>query len=259
MSPGISIVVPVLDEVSRLESFLRHVRERAPEAELIVVDGGSRDGTWEVAQALRDKLCFTVLCAPRGRGVQMNAGARAATGEIFWFLHADSLLPARCIEALSGACSDPSLAGGCFRLRMPGRRLIYRVSDSLGNVAVDLFRIALGDHGIFCRRTVFERVGGYREVPLMEDALFYEAMRSCGRVRQLRSFIVTSSRFYEAHGPVRTTIGYALILALYVLRAPIAWLVKIREWISRQRPLGLIENEAGALLSAPEPPPAGLD
>ena len=222
--PGFSIIVPVLDEETLIAPFLRHLRERAWEAEIIVVDGGSRDGTVALAQGPADH----VLHAPRGRARQMNAGAAAARGDVLWFLHADSELPADPLAAMTAALGDPRTVGGCFRLRFPRREWVYRVSDSLGNVAVDLFRIALGDHGIFCRRAAFEQVGGYPDVPLMEDANLYRALRrQGGRMRQLRAFIVSSPRRYEQCGPVRTTACYLLILALYVSGARMATLLSI--------------------------------
>jgi hypothetical protein len=114
--------------------------------------------------------------------------------------------------------------GGCFRLRFPGAKLIYRVSDSIGNIGVDVFGFALGDHGIFCHRSAFDNVRGYPDVPLLEDAEIYQQLRQCGRMRQLRAEIETSPRAYEAHGPYRTTAFYFFLLALYVAGVPIRFL-----------------------------------
>lgn len=211
--PDFSIIVPVLDEEKLVAPFLRHLRQRAPGAEIIVVDGGSRDDTVASARELADHT----LHAPRGRARQMNAGAAAARGGVLWFLHVDSELPCEPLAAMRSALDDAGTVGGCFRLRFPRREWVYRVSDSVGNVAVDWFRIALGDHGIFCRRAVFERAGGYPDVPLMEDADLYRALRrQGGRMHQLPAFIVSSPRRYEQLGPVRTTAYYLLILALYL-------------------------------------------
>ena len=90
----------------------------------------------------------------------MNAGAAVAAGELLWFLHADSILPHDAVGAIRSAMNDPKMMGGCFRLRLPSPRLIYRVSDSVGNIGVQVFGFALGDHGIFCRRTAFQKSGG---------------------------------------------------------------------------------------------------
>ncbi len=150
----------------------------------------------------------------------MNAGAAVARGDVLWFLHADSRVPREALPAMTDALADPGVAGGCFRLRFPRQNWVYRVSDSLGNIAVDVFRIALGDHGIFCRNAAFRAVGGYPDVPLMEDADFYRTLRRrSGRMRQVPAFIVSSPRRYEQFGPVRTTIFYLVILAFYLADA----------------------------------------
>ena len=210
---ALSIIVPVLNEAVLIVSFLRHLRAEAPAAEIIVVDGGSEDGTVRLSEKQADR----VITATGGRASQMNAGAAAGRGEILWFLHADSELPPRAVESIGRLLADPRLVGGCFRLRFPRREWIYRVSDSLGNLGVDVFRFALGDHGIFCRRASFEAVGGFPQVPILEDAELYRRLRGVGKMRQLRDAIVSSPRRYEKLGPYRTTAFYALILALYIV------------------------------------------
>ena len=210
--PAISIIVPTLNEAAGIEAFLRHLQARCPGWEIIVVDGGSEDDTAEIAGSLAQ-----TITAPRGRASQMNAGAAAAAGDVLWFLHADSRLPENVPSALREALRDATLAGGCFRLRIPRPGLAYRISDDLGNLGVDLFRVALGDHGIFARREAFEAVGGFPNVPLMEDAELYRTLRRQGRVRQLRPAIETSPRRWERCGPWRTTGAYFLILCLYLL------------------------------------------
>ena len=219
-----SVIVPTLNEAALIRGFLRQLRARLPEAEIIVVDGGSQDETTALAAPLADH----VLHASRGRARQMNAGAAAARGDVLWFLHADSQLPPDPRRAIASALADPGVAGGCFRLRFPRREWIYRVSDSLGNVAVDFFRIALGDHGIFCRRTAFHQAGGYPDVPLMEDAELYRNLRRRGgKMRQVPAFIVSSPRRYEQLGPARTTAFYLVILLLYLANVRIATLQAI--------------------------------
>lgn len=226
MNPGgplISIIVPVLDEAALIGPFLAHLRERAPGAELIVVDGGSRDGTRAIAEPLTDLL----ISAPRGRASQMNAGGAIATGHVLWFLHADSTLPPNAVRGICSALNHPEIVGGCFRLRLPSRKLIYRVSDSVGNLGVQVFGFALGDHGIFCRRTAFEKSGGYPDVPILEDAETYRRLGREGRMRQLYPEIISSPRSYQQWGPYRTTAIYFCILVLYVLGVPIKVLFPI--------------------------------
>lgn len=222
---SLSVIVPVLNEAGNLASFLTRLRAVAPAAEIIVVDGGSDDASNEIAEQSAD----VVIRAPRGRAVQMNTGATYASNEVLWFLHADLTVPAGAVELIERAFDNARVVGGCFRLRFPRPELIYRVSDSLGNVGVEIFGFALGDHGIFCRRSAFEKVGGYPEVPLLEDAELYRKLSQLGEMMQLREQIVCSPRAYEQHGRYRTTAAYFLILALYVCGASIPYLNRIYE------------------------------
>ena len=219
----VSIIVPMLDETDRTRPFLEHLRERAPSAELIVVNAaGSRGISPSVVE-----ICDRVLSAPRGRAAQMNAGAAMGCGEIFWFVHADCEVPNGCLEQITRTLQDRQMVGGCFRIRFPRRELIYRVGDAGGNLAVELFGRCYGDHGIFCRREDFFSVGGYPNVPLLEDAEFYRRLRRRGRTLQLASKIITSPRRYEEIGPYRLTASYLLLSTLYLLRVPVSVLARI--------------------------------
>lgn len=241
----LSIVVPVLNEAPLLGDFLRKLRTVVGrEPEIIVVDGGSSDGTWSIAEPLADR----VITAPRGRASQMNAGAKIARGQVLWFLHADLEAPSTSIEKMRTALADPRVVGGCFRLRFPRHELIYRVSDSLGNFGVGVFGFALGDHGIFCRREAFHRIGGYPDVPILEDAEIYRHLRRYGRMLQLREEIIGNPRAYETHGACRTTAVYFSILALYVLGVPIQFLNQLYLRFRRRSP-GV--SELRQLLHAP--------
>jgi rSAM/selenodomain-associated transferase 2 len=231
-APFISVIVPVLNEAALLESFLSRLRNMDANLEIIVADGGSCDGTRSIAEPLAD----SVITARRGRAPQMNAAAQVACGEVLWFLHADLEAPSSAVEEIRRALANPRRVGGCFRLRFPRLELIYRVSDSLGNIGVNLFGFALGDHGIFCRRSAFREAGGYPEVPILEDAEIYRRLRRGGRMVQLRDEIVSNPRAFEAHGRYRTTAVYFAILALYVLGVPIRCLNEIYRRFRRQGP-----------------------
>jgi len=222
-APFVSIIVPVLNEADLIEASLRRLRNLDSNLEIIVVDGGSSDGTWSLAKPLADR----VISARRGRASQMNAGAEIARGDVLWFLHADLDVPPGSVAEIESALATPQIVGGCFRLRFPRPEWIYRVSDSLGNVGVNLFGFALGDHGIFCRRAAFFRVGGYPEVPILEDAEIYRRLWGEGRMMQLCEEVVSDPRAFEAHGRYRTTAVYFSILALYVLGVPIRVLNRI--------------------------------
>jgi rSAM/selenodomain-associated transferase 2 len=222
-APFLSIIVPVLNEAELIAGFLRRLRELGANLEIIVVDGGSTDDTWSLAAPYADR----VILARRGRASQMNAGAEIARGEVLWFLHADLEVPPDSVTRIERALTDPRVVGGCFRLCFPRREWIYRVSDSLGNVGVDLFGFALGDHGIFCRRAAFLQAGSYPDVPILEDAEIYRHLRRKGWMVQLRPKIVSNPRAFEAHGRYRMTAVYFSILALYVLGVPIRALNRI--------------------------------
>jgi rSAM/selenodomain-associated transferase 2 len=219
----LSVIIPVLNEAPLISEFLRRTKRLGDSIELIVVDGGSTDGTPMLATPLADQ----VILASRGRASQMNAGAAIARGEVLWFLHADSSPPANSGDAIRNALSDPRNAGGCFSLRYPRREWIYRVSDSLGNIGVRAFGFALGDHGIFCRRCAFLATGAYSVVPILEDAELYRALARGGRMVQVRDEIVSDPRAFERGGRYRTTAWYFVILALYVLGVPIRRLYRI--------------------------------
>lgn len=217
-----SVVVPVFNEAPVVRRFLAHLRERAPGAEIIVADGGSSDGTADLAAG----LCNQVVLSERDRAVQMNKGARAARGDILWFVHADAELPSQCLDEIARIMGDSNVVGGYFRIRLPGA-LIYRFTDSLAHYAGMLFRMRCGDHGIFCRRTAFVAVGGFPEVPLMEDVEFFRRLHRYGRLVYSEQRIVVSPRRYEAIGPVRLTLAYGFIGALYIFGVPYSRLASI--------------------------------
>jgi rSAM/selenodomain-associated transferase 2 len=224
----------VLNEGEGLRPFLEHLRERAPSAELILVNAA---GSENVPESVAE-LCDHVVTSPRGRASQMNAGASVASGDVFWFVHADCQVPRGCLEEMTRTLQDREVVGGCFRIRFARRDLIYRVSDAGGNLAVELFGRCYGDHGIFCRREEFLAVGGYPDIPLLEDAEFYRLLRQRGPTRQLPSKIVPSPRRYDEIGAYRLSATYVFLSLLYILRVPIPILARI------YNRLCLCQNEA---------------
>lgn len=221
-SDRISIIVPVLNEAASIRAFLESLQERARSAEIIVVDGGSTDGTFELAR----NYCDLRLRSSPGRAVQMNAGAPAASGDVFWFLHADTEVPAGCLHQISDVLSDPEIVGGFFRIRIPSERFVYRLTDSFAHYAGLLLRMRFGDHGFFCRRAVFEQIGGFPELPLMEDAEFFRKLRRRGRLAVISRPLVSSPRRYQQIGPWRLTLTYGFIALLYFLHIPIPILAR---------------------------------
>jgi rSAM/selenodomain-associated transferase 2 len=219
----VSIIVPVLNEAAIVREFLEHLRRAAPDVEIIVVDGGSKDGTIDLCRGVADH----VIEHAQGRGRQMNTGARYAGGEILWFLHADSRITANALAAIETTLRDARFVGGCFGLQLVPSRWIYRVRNAIANRCVDLFGVALGDRGLFCRRETFFALDGYPDQPLLEDADFYRKLHRVGRVRRLPIKIQSSARRYETLGPIRTVFFYLFIMTLYVVGTPIQTLHKL--------------------------------
>jgi rSAM/selenodomain-associated transferase 2 len=205
----LSIVVPALDEARNLERLLPDLARRCPGAEVIVVDGASADDTAAVARRHPGVRC---LDSERGRARQMNAGARAARGDTLLFLHADSVLPDGAAQAIAAALADPAVAGGRFDVRFSSPRWPFHMIAAFMNRRSRLTRICTGDQGIFVRRTAFEALGGYPDIPLMEDVELSRRLKRLGPMACLGLCVTTSARKWERDGILRT------ILLMWALR-----------------------------------------
>jgi len=201
-APALSIVVPALDEAAGIADMLRALQPlRARGAELIVADGGSSDDTVAQARPLADE----VLQAPRGRALQMNAGAARARGRLLLFLHADTQLPPQA-DALLARALAAGHVWGRFDVRIDGRHPMLRVVAALMNLRSRCTGIATGDQALFVRRELFERLGGYAPQPLMEDIELSRRLKRCGRPACLRPPVHTSGRRWESRGVWRTIV-----------------------------------------------------
>ncbi len=208
----LSIIIPTLNEERHIEATLRQARQPGVD-EIVVVDGGSTDRTRALAQPLADRL----VSGPCGRAAQLNAGAAAVAGDVLLFLHADTLLPAECVAAIGEALSDAAVCGGRFDVALePSSPLLWLVATMI-NVRSRLSRIATGDQAIFVRRAVFERLGGFPEMPLMEDVAFSRLLKRAGRVACLRERVTTSSRRWVTDGVVRTVLLMWTLRLLFFL------------------------------------------
>jgi rSAM/selenodomain-associated transferase 2 len=177
------------------------------------VDGGSTDGTVHLAEAFCVRAANTrVITASKGRARQMNEGAKASRGEILLFLHADTQLPADAGRIIESALADPAVKGGRFDVRFDPPSAWGTVIGAFMNWRSRLSGIATGDQAIFVRRHVFEQLGGFSDIPLMEDIEFSTRLKRAGRIRALRETASTSFRRWEAQGPLRT------ILLMWTLR-----------------------------------------
>ncbi|MBX3635901.1 MAG: TIGR04283 family arsenosugar biosynthesis glycosyltransferase [Rubrivivax sp.] len=199
--PRLAIVMPVLDEAAGIATTLAALAPlRARGARVVVVDGSSRDGTPALAAPLADR----VITSPRGRALQMNAGAAsAADADALLFLHADTLLPPEADRLVLGAVARGA-RWGRFDVRIAGRPRLLRVVAALMNVRSRWTGIATGDQAIFVERTLFEAVGGFPAQPLMEDVELSRRLRAVARPACLRERVVTSGRRWESRGVWRT-------------------------------------------------------
>ena len=207
----LSIIIPTLNEAPRIRATLEALAPlRARRHEVIVADGGSSDGTRELAAA----LCDRVVASARGRGLQMNAGARAAAGDAFIFLHADTRLPASAAPQVLQALENH--VWGRFDVQIESRHPLLKVVAWSMNLRSRLSGIATGDQAIFVRREAFP---GFPEIALMEDVAFSKEMKRRGAPACLRARVSTSGRRWEARGVLRTILLMWRLRLLYFLGA----------------------------------------
>jgi len=216
----ISLVVPIYNEADGLSAFLNHLNP-FPLFEMIVVDGGSSDqstrilSNWEKdPKALCHRRFVTTA---RGRGRQMNAGAKEAKGEVLLFLHADTRLPAHALRPILKTMADREHVGGAFRLSIDSAHLILKMISFSANLRSRFLQLPYGDQGYFVRQTVFEAMGGYADLPLMEDVEFIGRLKHRGKITLLNTTVKTSARRWKRQGYAFTSLRNAMILCLYFL------------------------------------------
>jgi rSAM/selenodomain-associated transferase 2 len=215
MKPALCIVMPVLDEAGTLAPQLRALQSlRQRGVHLVVVDGGSQDGTPAIAREHADR----VLTAPRGRAAQMNAGAAACPAEVLLFLHADTALPEQA-DALVRRATQGASAWGRFDVRIDSPRWALRLVEQMMNLRSRWTGIATGDQAIFVRHDLFRQVGGFPDLPLMEDIALSRLLKRHGRPACLRERVITSARRWERHGVWRTVLLMWRLRAAYFLGA----------------------------------------
>jgi rSAM/selenodomain-associated transferase 2 len=218
----ISIVMPVLDEAAGIEAALRALapcRQRG--AEVVVVDGGSRDATVELSRPLADR----VLTAPRGRAAQMNAGAAAARGDMLLFLHADTRLPENADRLILDGLARSGRAWGRFDVRFDSGGPM-RVVAAMMNLRSRLTGITTGDQAIFVQRQAFEAAGRFPLIPLLEDVALCTGLKRMSRPLALRARVTTSARRWRQHGTLRTVLLMWRLRLSYFLGADPAKLAR---------------------------------
>jgi rSAM/selenodomain-associated transferase 2 len=213
----------MLNEAAAIASTLGALRRGAPDAEILVVDGGSIDAS--VAQA--QPFCDAVIVASRGRARQMNVGAHASHGNALAFVHADTVVPPTFAADIASALSDSAIVGGRFDVKLDDDALPYRIIGAMISLRSRISRTGTGDQAIFVRRAVFDRLGGFPELELCEDLEFSRRMKRAGRVACLRARVTTSARRWNRDGVLRTVLRMWLIRAMYLLGVPPARLKRM--------------------------------
>jgi len=198
----ISIIIPVLNEeinLSRISSHLQSIRHQGHE--VIIVDGGSADNTLAIAHEVTDM----VIVSKAGRALQMNSGASVASGEVLLFLHADTFLPDNAIQIVSDSFRRKNYWGR-FDVRLSSSKYVYRLIEGLMNLRSSITSIATGDQAIFIEKDLFDRVGGFPEIVLMEDVEISRQLKKISRPVCLKQKVITSSRRWESNGVVATVL-----------------------------------------------------
>lgn len=209
----ISVIIPTFNEEETISQCLETVID-IPGIEVIVADGGSTDRTVEIVGQHRD---VKVVTSMMGRSIQMNEGAESSCGEILLFLHADCVLPREAVLNVQNVIKGSSFAGGAFKIRLLSDKLFYRVIEKGINFRSKIFKLPYGDQGLFVKRSVFEQLGGFREMPNCEDLDFVCRLKRHGKIIVLDERISSSIRRWENHGILRTSFRNQFLLASYVL------------------------------------------
>jgi rSAM/selenodomain-associated transferase 2 len=204
----VSIIIPTFNEASCLAETLRLLRAERP-GEIIVVDGGSTDGTCELARS-SDRL----LEGTRGRAAQMNQGAAEAHGDVLLFLHADCLPELGSLQAVERCLDRPGVAAGCFRMTVQADGWAFRMIGSCATARVRLTGLIYGDQGLFVKRKLFERIGGFPALRFMEDVFISKMLLRHGRMAVLDKKILVSPRRWQRMGVIRQTLHNWALTAL---------------------------------------------
>lgn len=226
-TPKISVIIPVLNEAATLEKTFKPL-QGAINIEIIVVDGGSGDGTREIAENLGAK----VLTNQPGRAVQMNAGAAAATGEILLFLHGDTQLPMGFEKMVRQCLLTPGTVAGAFELKIDGEESGLRAIETLVRWRSQLWQLPYGDQALFLRTQRFRQLGGFGELPIMEDFELVRQLQRQGNIRIVPHAALTCARRWQKLGIWKTTALNQLVVLGYFLGVPPTQLAR---WYRQQR------------------------
>lgn len=231
MAMTISVIIPTLNEERTIIATLAHTADLGFD-ELIVVDGGSLDQTPMLVESYRLSTQFSALgplrlvTAPPGRALQMNQGAKTSGGEILLFLHADTQLPGDAKSKIDTALADQRIVGGWFDVRFDRPSMWGTIISRMMNWRSRLSGLATGDQALFVRRPIFEQMGGFADMALMEDIEFSRRLKRTGATAALAATVTTSFRRWEQQGPLRTILLMWTLRFLYWIGISPSHLVK---------------------------------
>jgi len=220
MAMTISVIIPTLNEERTVMATLAHTAALGFD-ELVVVDGGSSDQTPGLVESYRLNTQHSTLSpvrlvtAPYGRARQMNEGAKASRGEVLLFLHADTQLPDDAKTIIGAALADRRMVGGRFDVRFDRPSMWGTIISKMMNWRSKLSGLATGDQALFVRRSIFEQMGGFADMPLMEDIEFSRRLKRKGAIAALTATVITSFRRWEQQGPLRTILRMWALRFLY--------------------------------------------
>lgn len=205
----------MLNEAARIASVIQHI-EKTEEVEIIVVDGLSVDNTVEVVSSLG----VNVISTPRGRSLQMNTGAKIASGEILLFLHADTKLPTGFAALVRQTLNQPQVIAGAFELKIEGKEWGLRLIEKMVSLRSHFFQLPYGDQAIFIKAKTFNKFGGFPELPIMEDFEFINRLKRYGKIKILPVAVITSGRRWQQLGVFKTTLINQFMILGYYLGIP---------------------------------------
>jgi rSAM/selenodomain-associated transferase 2/rSAM/selenodomain-associated transferase 1 len=211
----LSIIIPALNEADSIESTLSHL-ERVDNLEIIVVDGGSTDGTVDLARSWGAKVIQTTA----GKAIQMNSGAAAATGKVLVFLHADTRMPKDFVLHIHSALNQKDVVAGAFRLSIDSRAAGIRFIEHMADLRSRLLQLPYGDQALFMKKSIFEAIGGFADVPIMEDFMLVRRLRRKGKIAILPAAVITSPRRWLHFGIFKTWWVNQMIIIAYYLGIP---------------------------------------
>lgn len=209
----ISVIIPVLNEASTIQTTLHQVKQAITAIEIIVVDGGSTDNTVKLAQATGAQVLVSLQA---GRAVQMNLGATQAKGDVLLFLHGDTFLPDDYASMIATLLSEPKIVAGAFRLSIDGDWLSLRIVEKLVNWRSRFLNFPYGDQAIFLKTSTFKVLGGFPNLPIMEDFELVRQLRRRGKIALTPASVITSGRRWQKLGVWRTTLINQIIILGYL-------------------------------------------